>query len=131
MTTIPMDEKQKEAMQRMMKLGLSKEVIDDFKEGTVNMSIYGTNVPIFDVLLNELIQRSGLKDPCIYYLIQDETGMTSILYVSNYKDDWEMERMYIDSNVIYAYVINHSEPSFSEIGAIGILNINGCLIRVS
>ena len=131
MSTVSTEIKKEEALKRMKSLGLSPEVINDFIEGTINMSIKGFNVPIFDFLIKELILRTNLKNPYIYYLIEDDSDMISVLYVSDYIDDWELENKYIEKNIVYPYVINRLESSFSEVGAIEVKNINGCLIRIS
>lgn len=131
MSIITEDLKRQEAIKRMKLLGLSDEVITDFEEGIINMSIKGVNVPLFPIISEEIIQRNRLGNHCVYYMIQDEAGMTSVLSVSNYETDWETEVEHIEQNVVYAYVINHSDPQFSEFGSIGILNIDGCLIRTA
>lgn len=131
MSTITEEFKRQEAIKRMNLLGLSDEVIADFEDGIINMSIKGVNIPLFPIISEEIIRGNGLGNHCVYYMIQDEAGMTSVLSVSNYTTDWETEIEHIEQNVVYAYVINHSDPQFSEFGSIGIINIDGCLIRIS
>ena len=96
MININKEEKHQEALKRMELLNIDFDVIQDFKDnGTVYMSINGFNIPVFDFLIDEIVAKTNLKNPYVYYLIQDDAKMVSILFVSNYKEDWEAESLSI------------------------------------
>lgn len=123
--------KKEEAIKRMRLLGLSDKVIIDFNDGIINMSLLGYNIPVLNEILTEIIKLSELENLFVYYVIHDNAGMTSILYISDYEEDWDTEDNLLDHGIVYAYVINHMEPCFSEIGSIQVKNINGRLERIA
>ena len=53
----------------------------------------------------------------------------SLLYVSKYEDEWEMEREDLINGYPIVKVINLTSPDFSEYGSIGIQPIFGGLVR--
>lgn len=68
----------------------------------------------------------------VYYVIKTnsyEIGtMYAFLYVSNYKEEWEDDRIMLLHNECYSYVYNKDNECCSEIGLIGFEG-NGVLIR--
>ena len=60
----------------------------------------------------------------------DEHEMYSMLYVSNYPEEWEMDREMLKDNIAYAYVYNATDPVLSEIGSIAVQPVNGGLVRI-
>ncbi|MFY9413204.1 MAG: hypothetical protein WAP27_00460, partial [Tepidanaerobacteraceae bacterium] len=55
--------------------------------------------------------------------------MLSILYVSQYEDDWEKEKENLKRNMAIAYVMNLDDDWCSEYGNIGFERNIGGLIR--
>ena len=67
------------------------------------------------------------NDCLVYHAI--ETGNTlALLFVSDYRSDWESERLHGDS--LCVYVINYDEPDWSEVGYISVDSLQGALIRI-
>ncbi len=69
----------------------------------------------------------------VYHAIEWETPMgksLSLLYVGNNEDDWAVERLDEDYDMIFAYVVNLDMPDFSEFGSIKVTGIGNCLIRI-
>ena len=131
-----------EAIKRLELLKLLPNVITDFKN---NDTVYYSERQnkIFDGILywisnNEDYERLVKEfeenyDALVYHaqLTRLSYGLClSMLFVSKYQEEWEMEREAITNpydGVIdtYAYVANLNEPDFSEIGRIGIIRKNG------
>ena len=136
-----------EAIKRLELLKLLPNVITDFKN---NDTVYYSERQnkIFDGILywisdNEDYERLVKEfeenyDALVYHtqLTRFSYGLClSMLFVSKYQEEWEMERDAITNpydGVIdtYAYVANLNEPDFSEIGRIGIVRKNGGISRV-
>lgn len=136
-----------EAIKRLELLKLLPNVITDFKN---NDAVYYSERQnkIFDGILywisnNEDYERLVKEfeenyDALVYHaqLTRFSYGLClSMLFVSKYQEEWEMEREAITNpydGVIdtYAYVANLNEPDFSEIGRIGIVRKNGGISRV-
>lgn len=136
-----------EAIKRLELLKLLQNVITDFKN---NDTVYYSERQnkIFDGILywisnNEDYERLVKEfeenyDALVYHaqLTRFSYGLClSMLFVSKYQEEWEMEREAITNpydGVIdtYAYVANLNEPDFSEIGRIGIIRKNGGISRV-
>lgn len=136
-----------EAIKRLELLKLLPNVITDFKN---NDTVYYSERQnkIFDGILywisnNEDYERLVKEfeenyDALVYHaqLTRFSYGLClSMLFVSKYQEEWEMEREAITNpydGIIdtYAYVANLNEPDFSEIGRIGIIRKNGGISRV-
>lgn len=136
-----------EAIKRLELLKLLPNVITDFKN---NDTVYYSERQnkIFDGILywisnNEDYERLVKEfeenyDALVYHaqLTRFSYGLClSMLFVSKYQEEWEMEREAITNpydGVIdtYAYVANLNEPDFSEIGRIGIIRKNDGISRV-
>lgn len=136
-----------EAIKRLELLKLLPNVITDFKN---NDTVYYSERQnkIFDGILywisnNEDYERLVKEfeenyDALVYHaqLTRFSYGLClSMLFVSKYQEEWEMEREAITNPYdgaidTYAYVANLNEPDFSEIGRIGIIRKNGGISRV-
>lgn len=136
-----------EAIKRLELLKLLPNVITDFKN---NDTVYYSERQnkIFDGILYWISNDEDYErlvkefeenyDALVYHaqLTRFSYGLClSMLFVSKYQEEWEMERDAITNpydGVIdtYAYVANLNEPDFSEIGRIGIVRKNGGISRV-
>lgn len=76
----------------------------------------------YDVRLQTEIERfEHENNALVYAVIRSFTSigdMDSLLFVSNYPEEWEYEREEIENGIALAYVINWTYPEFSEIGSI-------------
>ena len=136
-----------EAIKRLELLKLLPNVITDFKN---NDTVYYSERQnkIFDGILYWISNDEDYErlvkefeenyDALVYHaqLTRFSYGLClSMLFVSKYQEEWEMERDAITNpydGVIdtYAYVANLNAPDFSEIGRIGIVRKNGGISRV-
>lgn len=114
-----------EGIKRLRKLGVLPKVVSEFKKGTLNRS---ENLGLLYWLDDEEIQMvkdfESENNAVVYHVIKTYTTefgiMYSLLFVSQYEEEWEMDNNYLDENLTFAYVVNVNCPEFSEFGAIGV-----------
>lgn len=133
---ITKEEKKKEATKRMKELNIIPDAIKQF----INSDTLMVSEPPFGGLywLNEEQKEMVRKfeeeyNALVYMVVRSHTqfGMTdSLLYISDYKEEWEMDRVDLKNNFIMTYSINHDNPIFSEFGSIVVKQICGGLIRI-
>ena len=137
-------QQKKEAITRLKMLDLHPDVLGQFeKSDTV---FYSERSPLGGILIwvkenpeyAELIRKlEEEKEIMVYHATHEFTpfGETlSLLYVTKYENDWKYDRKDLEGEgdkYPLAYVVNLSEPAFSEFGTIGIREVSGGLIRVA
>lgn len=126
---ISTEEKKLEAIKRMKALKIFPGVIKHFKrEGLVSLSHspLGTHFWLLDDESKKIVARFEKEnDALVYTGIRSYTEigiMDSFLFVSDYREDWEMDWQNFGSNIVFAYVYNHDNPDLSEMGSIGIVH---------
>jgi len=136
----------KEAIERLKMLELHPNVLADFVNGNkLNYSetqkMGQSNVPVLYWLTDEqklLVEEFEEEHGCLVYHVLvgkynlggDIAEMISFLYVSQYEDEWELEREDLKSGYPIAYVINTSWD-IKEFGSIGIKPLVGGILRVA
>lgn len=133
--SIALEIKKEEALKRMRLLDLHENVINEFdKEGKLNLS---ANAALFWLenhekdMIREWEEKTGYL---VYHVIKDYTNfglLYSLLYISDYQEEWEMEAMDIKSGSSMAFVLNSDYEDSSEFGFIGIEPMIGGIIRVA
>lgn len=119
------EEKKAEALDRMKKLGIFPQTIRQFEtDGFISIS-----EPPFGAFywaegndLERIRQFEAEYNALVYLVIRSYTNigkMDSMLFVSDYPEEWEMDRNDMKHQQQVAYVYNHDAPDCSEIGAIG------------
>lgn len=128
------DEMIEEAVQRMKAFKMSSQVIKDFREGVLNLSERGGLLYWLDEeekkLVSEYENRTGYV---VFHVIKSYTDiglLYSMLYVSSYKEEWEMDHEDISNGVHISYVYNTAWPDCSEAGCISVKPQIGGLRRV-
>lgn len=127
----------KEAIRRMKMLGLNDKIIEKFeKDNIITCSYQQTD---FEPYVKEF-QDSHPSD-LVYHVIESPTSfgrILNILFVSKYREDWDyelqMENMKGTNLKVYypmVYARNITDDMLSDLGTIGVLNINGNLVRIS
>lgn len=130
-------EKEKaEALKRMAILQLHPNVIRDFRsQDKLNLSEgYGALYWLNDEQKAIIAQAEEEYDITIYHIIHNKTKfgeLLACLYVSQYPEEWELDRQDLQEHCPIAYVINLDEPAFSEFGSIGIEQQFGGLVRTA
>lgn len=123
---ISIEDKKKEAVARMKALGIFPQTIEQFeKDGYVSISDppFGAFYWADGKDLERIKQFEAEHNALVYVVIRSYTNigkMDSFLFVSDYEEEWQMDRDDIEHQQALAYVYNHDIPDFSEIGAIGL-----------
>lgn len=113
-----------EAIKRMGLLGLPLNVTQAFRENRKLHIWDDENMELSS--LNELEQEIVAEferrhQSVVYYAMRTPTNfgeLVSFLFVSPYKNEWNIERSDLKENRTVAYVYNMETPEFSELGYI-------------
>lgn len=133
---VPLENKKAEAIARMQVLGIFQPTIKQFEDGQVSCSEppVGANYWLDEDQQKIAKEFEEEHNSLVYFAIRSYTEfgmMDSFLYVSDYAEEWEMDREDITNGYVYAYVYNYDIPEYSEIGSIGVEERFGGLVRVS
>ena len=125
-----------EALKRMELLKLHENVIDDFKEiSLLNQSEHGGILYWVEGEMEKKIREWEEKTGnLVYHVIHDYTEfgeLLSLLYVSQYEEEWETDREDIQDGYALAYVMNLTDDWCSEYGSIGIRPQWGGVVRTA
>ena len=129
---ISIEKKKVEAISRMKKMKIDPWSIECFEyDGLV--SIHENMIGMFLTYcakkedLNRIKQFEKNHNALVYFVIRSNTNfgkIDSFLYVSDNPEDWQMDWDNLADQAHWrqeAYVYNHDEPDYSEIGLIGII----------
>ena len=124
--TISRENKKIEAIARMNKWGIFPATIEQFQEE----NLISESLPPFGAcfwIMNEQLERvrkfEEENNALVYFIIHSYTNIGELenyLYVSDYPEEWEMDREDIKQGQQLCYVVNHDAPECSEFGSIGI-----------
>ena len=120
------DEKDKEAIERMKLLDIMDETIEQYADfGYVTRSDppLGALFWVSDQELADIRLWETEHNARVYHVVRAYTSLgilDSYLYVSNNKDEWEIDRQLLETGEPLVYVVNRSDPYCSEFGTIGI-----------
>lgn len=114
-----------EAVKRMKILKMMEQPIKEFKEeGVLNLSEAGGLLYWLDDKQKKIVadfeeEFGGL----VYHVIRSMTNfgeMLSLMYVSKYTEEWELDIEDLKEGMCVAYVVNVTMPDCSEAGTIGV-----------
>lgn len=134
---VSMEIKKAEAIKRMKALDIYDETIRQFeKENLVSCSEppMGANYWLDDEQLEIVKAFEQEHNALVYFVIRSYTQfgrMDSILYVSDYEEEWEMDNADIKDGYALAYVHNYDAEDCSEFGSIGMQSRFGGLVRIA
>jgi hypothetical protein len=130
-------DKKQEAIKRMEVLGLFRPCIKAFqKDDEVQLTepsggIYEFN---YDDELNARIEEfEDQHNALVYHVIHTYAQfgeLFNFLYISDYREEWEMDNYGIKDGYVMAYVWNKSDDYMSEIGEIAVRKLFGGLVRI-
>lgn len=118
--------KKAEAIERMKALSIFPQTIRQFeREGLVSISMppVGAFFWAEGEDLKRIRQFEAEYNALVYVAVRSYTNigtMDSLLFVSDYPEDWVVDRDDMAHNQQVAYVYNHDAPECSEMGAVGI-----------
>ena len=132
---ISREKKKEEAIQRMKELGIINGAIKQFKDDDIVMV---SEPPIGGLYWLDDEQKKIVddfekeNDALVFMVVKAFTNfgnMLSLLFISDYEEEWEMDRDDIKDNIVMSYTINETAPELSEFGSIGVKRVGGGLIR--
>lgn len=132
------EEMKSKAVEIMRELHISKNVVEEFKHhDKLNESegigaLYWLNEEE-QQMVKEFEEESG---HVVYHVIHSFTNygeMYSMLFVSKYKEDWQVTCDKFDGGQyrVYSYVYNKTDPWMSDMGSILVRPSIGGLIRTA
>lgn len=132
---ISINEKKAEAIKRMKMMHLIPDAIKQFKDGDqimVSEPPFGGLYWIEDELQSRIKEFEEKNNALVYLVVRAFTSfgkMDSLLFVSDYKEDWDIEKEDIKDGIVFSYTINYDMPDCSEMGSIGFRSIGGGVLR--
>ncbi len=120
------EEKKVEALERMKMLKIFPETVKQFKnDGLISISEppVGAFFWVEDEKLKAIREFEEKHNALVYMVVRTYTTygkMDSYLFVSDYKEEWEMDREDLAEGIVFTYTVNYDMPDCSEFGSIGI-----------
>ena len=130
------EEMRKEAVLRMEKLNLLPKVISDFKKKKPVLyasEFFGALYWLSDEekeLVKEFEDHSGCL---VYHAVRTASNigdLFSMIFVSQYEEEWESDRELLREGIVYANVRNLTYD-FEDLGTIGVKPSFGGLMRTA
>ena len=132
------EEKKIEAIKRMEKMGYWGRAKEAFRRRNavfVNEPPFGAVYDPEPDLAEQIKSFEEENNALVYIVVRAFTVfgvLDSLLYVSDYPEEWEMDNDDIKDGIAMTYTINKDSPDCSEFGSIGYrLGSGAGLIRVS
>lgn len=128
--------KKEEAIKRMKALDIINDAIEQFKNDDIVMV---TEPPLGGLYWltdeeKEMVRKFEEEhDVLVYMIVRAFTQlgkMDSLLYVSDWQEEWEYENEDLKDGYAMSYTINHDMPDCSEFGSIAVKPMFGGLIRI-
>lgn len=133
MAKATMEQMKDEAIRRMGWWKLHPNVVRDFKKGMLNVSGFmGMLYWLEDddkKLVDDWAEKTGNLPYHVIKSFLEDMELLTILFVEPDKSEWALNK---DNSVYFtqfAYVINKTEPAFSEYGSVGLRPTFGGVIR--
>ena len=122
---ITIEDKKAEAIKRMKDIGIYPQTIDQFKEGYLSQSEppFGACFWVEGEQLERVREFENEYNALVYFVIHTYSNLgetEEYLYVSDYEEEWEMDRDDLANGMTLAYVYVKDNPVFSEFGTIRI-----------
>ena len=127
------EEQKSEAVKRLRMLFEDGAIPDAFeKAGTVYLCDHpdGRPIPIPEEMMDDLRQLEKEHGLLVYLVIADSWSY-SYLYVSKYKEEWDMDVNDLGEGYPVVYVENLEDPECSEFGSIRIFPNGDGFIRIA
>lgn len=132
---VTLEEKKKEAVKRMRILKIYPATIRQFEKDdkvSISMGPMGAFYWADEGTMAKIRQFEKDHNALVYmgircYLGEDEVD--NLFYVSDYKEEWELDHEDMKEKMQVVYVHNNSCPLYSEIGKIGYEHTCGAGLR--
>lgn len=133
---VPLEKKKEEAIRRMEALNIVPTAIDEFADkGIVMMSgePVGALSAMGDAEKKMVADFEHEHNALVYMVVRAYLPFgkcDSLLYVSDYQTEWEMDQYDISVGYVMTYTVNHDNPDCSEFGSIAYRSANGGVLRI-
>lgn len=133
---ISREEKKIEAIKRMKELDIFEDAIKQFQDDDVVMVSEPPAGALYWLDDEQKVMVAEFEEKynaLVYIVIRAYTNFgkcDSMLYVSDYQEEWEMDNDDVIDGYAMTYTVNHDAPECSEFGSIAIKKRFGGLIRV-
>lgn len=128
------EEKVQEAVLRMKTLRMRDDLISEFVRNGKLYCYRDGELETLSQEFVELVQRFEADvGGVVYYLIFTESefgDLLTMLYISDYKEEWYRDMLALKDMVPFAYVENLQMPVFSEFGSVQLVTEDGRTLRV-
>lgn len=113
-TSVSREKQLNEGVKRLRKLCVMPNVVTEFKEGKLNRSDYGGILYWLDDKEAKMVKAFEKENNAVvYHVIKSYSQfgeLYSLLFVSQYEDEWEMDNNDLDEDLTFAYVVNVDFP---------------------
>lgn len=130
------EKKKEEAIKRMKALGIINDAIKQFEEDDIVM----VTEPPFGALYwleddeKEMVREFEEENNALVFMVvrafTNFGKMDSLLFISDYEEEWEMDNEAIVDGYVLSYTKNYDMPDCSEMGSIVVKPSFGGLLRV-
>jgi hypothetical protein len=129
-------EQYNEAVVRLQSLNLHPNVLKDFEEGVINVSEnpYGFLYWAKEDIIQAIKEFEEEYTSIVYHVSYTNTEfgeLYAFFYVSQHKEEWEMDREDLKEGCPIVYVYNKDDEFCSELGSIGFKVVNGGVVRTA
>lgn len=120
---VSLEEKQREAIRRMKKLGVYPETINQFKAGYISRSEppLGAFYWVEGEELKRIRKFESEYNALVYLVVRAYTSfgtLDSYLYVSDHKDEWADDNDRLEHLCPFTYTANQTDPNLDDMGTI-------------
>ena len=130
------EKKKEEAIKRMKALNIIDNAINQFKKDDIVM----VTEPPFGALYwleddeKEMVRKFEEENNALVFMVvrafTNFGKMDSLLFVSDYEEEWEMDNEAIVDGYVLSYTKNYDMPDCSEMGSIVVKPMFGGLVRI-
>ena len=135
---VSIEEKKAEALERMKMMGYWGQAREAFRKRNavfVNEPPFGAVYDLDPQMKEDVKKFEQEHNALVYMVVRAFTVfgvLDSYLYVSDEKEEWDMDRADIAEGLVFTYTVNNDAPDCSEFGSIGYrLGAGAGLVRVS
>lgn len=130
-------EKMAEAVSRMTQMGIYDRYIEEFQKTGTPQMCEGSLGGWYDIPSEDLKQIRAFEDEFNFLVFavirsqyEDIGTIDSLLFISDYPEEWTYDQNMLHENAVYAYAWNRTYPYCSDMGSIGFKTLSsGGLIR--
>lgn len=121
-----------EALARLLTLKVHPNVVRDFRDEILNCSEDGILFWLDEEEEGFIKAWEKKTNHMVYHVIKNHMSFGtaySLLYVSKYESEWELDKEFLADGCPFVYVLNSEGRELSEYGTIGVRPAYGGVLR--